>query len=105
MDDTAEIDSWTPHGVIFPDGTHYPPTQAHSTSCFMKMCSLSEILNQIITHIYDPLRKSGEAEMQKLVREQSQKLRQWWDELQLFLKLNVQELPSYCPPSHIVTLK
>ncbi|KAI5306930.1 hypothetical protein KEM56_006393 [Ascosphaera pollenicola] len=104
LDDTAEIDIWTPHGVIFPDGTHYPPTQAHSTSCFMKMCSLSEILNQIITHIYDPLRKSGEAEMQKLVREQSQRLQQWWDELQPFLKLNVQELPPYCPPSHIVTL-
>ncbi|KAI5292560.1 hypothetical protein KEM52_006260 [Ascosphaera acerosa] len=91
LDDTAEIDSWTPHGVIFPEGMLYPPTQAHSTSCFMRICSLSEILNQIITHIYDPLRRSGETEMHTLIRDQSHKLRLWWDELQPFLKLNVQE--------------
>ncbi|KAI5301265.1 hypothetical protein KEM55_007206 [Ascosphaera atra] len=72
---------------------------------FVYRPAFTQILNQIITHIYDPVRKSSEAEMQKCVREQSQRLRQWWDELQPFLKINAQQLPSYCPPSHIVTLK
>ncbi|OJD14919.1 hypothetical protein AJ78_04778 [Emergomyces pasteurianus Ep9510] len=104
LDDTAEIEIWTPHGVVFPEGTHYPPTQAHATSCFMKMCSLTEILNQIIIHIYDPIRKSTEAEFQTCVDQQSRNLERWWDELPVFLKLIVDNLPPYSPPSHIVTL-
>ncbi|KAK2732011.1 hypothetical protein FQN55_004272 [Onygenales sp. PD_40] len=104
LDDTAEIEIWTPHGLIFPEGTHYPPAQAHATSCFMKMCSLTEILNQIIIHIYDPVRKSTEREFQDCVDQQSRNLETWWDELPVFLKLIVDNLPPYCPPSHIVTL-
>ncbi|WEW54692.1 hypothetical protein PRK78_000114 [Emydomyces testavorans] len=104
LDDTAEIEIWTPHGVVFPEGMHYPPTQAHSTSCFMRMCSLSEILNQIIIHIYDPIRQRPEAQILNCVREQGDNLRKWWNELPPFLKLIVNDLPTYCPPSHIVTL-
>ncbi|KAL2366834.1 hypothetical protein RJZ56_000165 [Blastomyces dermatitidis] len=105
LDDTAEIEIWTPHGIVFPEGTHYPPTQAYATSCFMKMCSLTEILNQIIIHVYDPIRKSTEAEFQTCVGQQSRNLEEWWDELPVFLKLIVDYLPPYSPPSHIVTLK
>ncbi|EEH09662.1 conserved hypothetical protein [Histoplasma capsulatum G186AR] len=104
LDDTAEIEIWTPHGVVFPEGTHYPPTQSHATSCFMKMCSLTEILNQIIIHIYDPVRKSTEAEFQTCLVQQSSSLERWWDELPVFLKLIIDNLPPYSPPSHIVTL-
>ncbi|KAK2751036.1 hypothetical protein FQN57_000111 [Myotisia sp. PD_48] len=104
LDDTAEIEIWTPHGVIFPEGVHYPPTQAHSTSCFMKMCSLAQILNQIIIHIYNPIRQNTECQIQRCVSEQSAKLEQWWNDLPPFLKLSVNNLPTYCPPSHIVTL-
>lgn len=105
VDDTSEVEPWTPHGVIFPEGTHYPPTQAHSTSCFMRMCGLAEILNQIIIHIYDPVRKSTEAEFYACVQEQGKNLKQWWDDLPDFLRLVATDLPPYCPPSHIVTLK
>ncbi|PGH26505.1 hypothetical protein AJ80_01819 [Polytolypa hystricis UAMH7299] len=104
LDDTAEIEIWTPHGLVFPEGTHYPPTQAHSTSCFMKMCSLAEILNQIIIHIYDPVRRSSESELRSCVREQSRNLEKWWEELPTFLKLTVNDLPTFSPPSHIQTL-
>lgn len=105
MDDTAECEIWTPHGVVFPEGTQYPQTPAHSTSCFVKMCSLSEILNQIIIHMYDPIRRSTEQQFVQCAAEQTHNLQQWWDELPSFLKLSVGNLPSYCPPSHIVTLK
>jgi hypothetical protein len=105
VDDTSEAEMWTPHGVVFPDGRHYPPTPAHSTSCFMKMCGLAEILNQIIIHIYDPLRQSTEHEFHTCVREQERNLKTWWDGLPDFLRLEVSSLPFYCPPSHIVILK
>lgn len=105
VDDTSEIEPWTPHGVTFPDGAHYPPTQAHSTSCFMRMCGLAEILNQILIHIYDPMRQSSEAEFFECVQEQAKNLSEWWEELPDYLKLVATDLPPYCPPSHIMTLK
>ncbi|KAL1872866.1 hypothetical protein Plec18167_006516 [Paecilomyces lecythidis] len=104
LDDTSEIEAWTPHGVVFPEGMQYPPAQAHSTSCFMRMCGLAEILNQIIIHIYDPVRKSTESEFYTCVQEQGRNLKEWWEELPEFLKLVATNLPLYCPPSHIVTL-
>ncbi|KAL4880947.1 fungal-specific transcription factor domain-containing protein [Aspergillus karnatakaensis] len=104
LDDTSELEPWTPHGVVFPDGSHYPPTQAHSTSCFVEMCGLMEILNQVLIHIYDHNRQISEAEFHTCVREQSRNLSGWWDELPEHLKLIPTELPPYSPPSHIVTL-
>ncbi|KAL4934516.1 putative C6 transcription factor [Aspergillus undulatus] len=104
LDDTSELESWTPHGVIFPDGAQYPPTQAHSTSSFVEMCGLMEILNQILVHIYDHNRQISEAEFQNCVREQSSNLGEWWEHLPEHLKLIATDLPPYSPPSHIVTL-
>lgn len=105
LDDTAEVEIWTPHGVDFPEGTHYPPSQAHSTSCFMKTCGLAEILNQILIHIYDPIRQVSEAEFHDCVREQAQNLEGWWEELPPYLKMIPADLPPYSPPGHIVILK
>ncbi|KAK8045453.1 C6 transcription factor [Apiospora rasikravindrae] len=56
-DDSAEEELWIPHGVTFAPGKQYPPTPAHSTSCFIKMCELSVIFNQILINIYDPLQQ------------------------------------------------
>lgn len=105
LDDTSETESWTPHGVVFADGSKYPPTQARSTSCFIEMCGLMEILNQILVHIYDHNRRISEAEFHTCVREQSRNLSGWWDELPEHLKLIPTDLPPYSPPSHVVTLK
>ncbi|KAL4949010.1 fungal-specific transcription factor domain-containing protein [Aspergillus filifer] len=104
LDDTSELESWTPHGVVFPDGAQYPPAQAHSASSFVEMCGLMEILNQILVHIYDHNRQVSEAEFQNCVREQSANLGRWWDNLPEHLKLIATDLPPYSPPSHIVTL-
>ncbi|QKX62118.1 uncharacterized protein TRUGW13939_09274 [Talaromyces rugulosus] len=104
LDDTAESEIWYPHGVTFPQGAEYPPMQAHSTSCFVKMCGLAEILNQILVHIYDPLRQTSDSEFRNCIIQQEKNLSQWWDELPDFLRLVAGELPPYCPPSHIVTL-
>ncbi|KAL4788578.1 fungal-specific transcription factor domain-containing protein [Aspergillus varians] len=104
LDDTSELEPWTPHGVVFSDGAQYPPTQAHSTSCFVEMCGLMEILNQILIHIYDHNRQISDTELHTCVREQSRNLGGWWDDLPEHLKLPPTDLPPYSPPSHIVTL-
>ena len=105
LDDTSEIETWIPHGVTFPEGMHYPPMQAHSTSCFMKMCGLAEILNQVLVYIYDPVRESSETEFYGCIHEQAKNLADWWEELPDYLRLTPGELPPYCPPSHIALLK
>ncbi|KAH9217762.1 fungal-specific transcription factor domain-containing protein [Leptodontidium sp. 2 PMI_412] len=104
LDDSAETELWKPHGIVYPEGFEYPPTQAHSISCFMRMCQLSEIFNQILIHIYDPLGRNAEAEIQACLASESRALGKWWDDLPTFLRIDAKELPAYCPPSHIVTL-
>lgn len=69
------------------------------------MCGLAEILNQILVHVYDPMRQSTEAEFFDCVQEEARNLGEWWDELPDYLKLVATDLPPYSPPSHIMTLK
>ncbi|KAF9871318.1 hypothetical protein CkaCkLH20_11239 [Colletotrichum karsti] len=104
FDDSAENDSWTPFGVVPQGGWKYPPSHAYSTSCFMQMCRLSVIFNEILVHMYDPVRPNSQAEMQDCLVKQEPALQQWWDELPPHLKLESSNLPKLAPPSHIITL-
>jgi hypothetical protein len=71
----------------------------------MKMCGLAEVLNQILIHIYDPMRQTTASELYDCIQEQAKNLSDWWDDLPDYLKLVATDLPSYCPPSHIMILK
>ena len=71
----------------------------------MRMCQLSEIFNQILIHIYDPLGQNSELEVQTCLANEGQALRVWWEELPNFLRIDTKTPPVQCPPSHIVTLK
>ncbi|KAL9113294.1 MAG: hypothetical protein Q9227_002629 [Pyrenula ochraceoflavens] len=104
LDDTSEIEAWTPHGVEYPPGQEYTPQPARATSCFVQMCKLSEILNDILNHLYDPLRESPAIGIQSYIEEQDGRLEHWWKQLPEFLKLLPTSLPHHCPPGHIVTL-
>ena len=104
MDDSAEDEPWVPFGLKV-NGIEYPPTPAHSTSCFKKMCQLSIIFNEILLHMYDPLRQNTETEMRDCFERQEIALKQWWEDLSTPLKLEVNNLPSLAPPAHIVLLK
>lgn len=89
-----------------PDGGwKYPPSPSHSVSCFMNMCQLSIIFNEILVHMYDPVRPNSQAEMQECLLEQEVALRHWWEELPHHLRIDPVALPSLAPPAHIVTLK
>ncbi|THX57104.1 hypothetical protein D6D06_03902, partial [Aureobasidium pullulans] len=101
MDDTAETELWMPHGLSSPD---YPPRQAHSISCFIQMCGLAEILNQVLIQFYGPTCDLSSSKALACALEQSSKMRVWWRDLPEHLKINVGALPRQAPPSHIVTL-
>ncbi|USP76410.1 SwnK [Curvularia clavata] len=101
MDDTAEIEPWTPHGL---PTANYRPRQAHSISCFIQMCSLAEILNQILIHLYNPFHELSPTNAYQCAISEGSRLRDWWRDLPEHLKINLAEMHSDCPPSHIVTL-
>ena len=105
LDDTAEIDIWMPQGLDQASTANYPPTQAHTTSCFINTCALSEILGMILMTMYNPARTSSLAEVADCATEGESRLTAWYSQLPGHLKMTLQPLPEFCPPSHIVTLK
>lgn len=102
MDDTAEIEPWTPHGLLT---SNYRPKQAHSISCFIQMCGLAEILNEILINLYNPSKDIPRSNAYRCANAQSSKLRDWWRDLPEHLKINHTDPQLECSPSHIVTLK
>ena len=71
----------------------------------MRMCQLSEIFNQILIHMYDPMGQNSEVEINSCLTSEGAALLHWWQDLPSFLRIDPQKLPTQCPPSHIVTLK
>ena len=105
MDDTGETDVWYPQGIPEDLAAKYPPMQAHTTSCFIHICSLSEILNQLLLTMYNPIQQSTHAEIMACAALQDRNLARWHDRLPKHLRIPVPQVPVHCPPSHIVTLK
>ncbi|KIW16296.1 hypothetical protein PV08_06347 [Exophiala spinifera] len=104
LDDSAEIEVWSPSGVGVIDEQNYPPTQSHATSCFINMCSLSEVLHRILRQLYDPLNEIPEDSKKSYILNETANMQIWWDRLPPFLKISTSDLPHYCPPSHVATL-
>jgi hypothetical protein len=102
VDDTAELDVWTPHGLL---SSHYPPKQAHSISCVIQVCELAEVLNQILVYLYSSSQNLAPIRAYKYALAAGSKLRDWWRDLPAHLKINLTAVALDCPPSHIVTLK
>ncbi|KAI7161436.1 hypothetical protein KC316_g19841 [Hortaea werneckii] len=104
MDDTGELDIWRPQGIPPHLAAIYPPMQAHTTSCFVHICSLAEILDVVLVTMYNPVEQSSHAEVLACAASQGRKLTDWYDHLPSHLRIRVSEMPQHCPPSHIVTL-
>lgn len=71
----------------------------------MRVCSLSEILNQILLLFYTPTRTYTEEETASMLATQDSALKKWKQDLPDFLQMSIDNLPKYCPPVHIAVLK
>ncbi|RMY34909.1 hypothetical protein D0866_04955 [Hortaea werneckii] len=74
MDDTGELDIWRPQGIPPHLAAIYPPMQAHTTSCFVHICSLAEILDVVLVTMYNPVEQSSHAEVLACAASQGRKL-------------------------------
>ncbi|KAL9050747.1 MAG: hypothetical protein Q9162_006454 [Coniocarpon cinnabarinum] len=104
MDDSAEYELWSPQSASGMKQTDYPLTPAHAISSFIWVCKLSQVLNEVLVQVYDPMRHAPDG-MFECIKKQKQALCQWRSALPDFLRLDIGNLPMHCPPSHIVTLK
>lgn len=93
--------------MLLTERNAHPPFPSHSVSTFTWACKLVEILNQLLVEVYNPLKlhRASNRRVQECVRSQKLALEQWWKGLPDFLRMIPEELPLYCPPNHIVTLK
>jgi len=69
------------------------------------MCSLADTLNQILLHLYSPSRESTTSRAYQCAKEEQSRMRDWWRDLPLHLKINLTNQQLACPPGHIVILK
>lgn len=84
----------------------HPPTVAHTESCFVMLCRLSEIISELLLHIYGASLGNTAAEVHSRAAGRGKNLQLLWEELPAALKLDVTNLSSSsCPPGHILLLK
>lgn len=91
-----------PHGLLSP---RYLPKQAHIVSCFVQICALAEVLNQILKHLYSPSLDLTHSQAYQCAVAEGSRLRDWWRDLPSHLKIDLSVSSLECPPSHIVILK
>lgn len=107
LDDFSEHDLWSPDvaGADDSEGaatTGFPPMKYHAVSCFVNSCKLAIIINDIILHLYSNQHGEDGGITLRAIRE---RLDSWRAFSPDHLKLEPDNLPSVCPPPHIVSQK
>ncbi|KAH8655403.1 fungal-specific transcription factor domain-containing protein [Xylariales sp. PMI_506] len=105
LDDSAELELWSPYYedslnlTKLPLG-QYPTMRSHAVSCFANSCKLSVIINDIIIHLYS---RKSRAVTETSLRDIKIRLEDWRTESPVHLRLEPNNLPSVCPPPHILS--
>ncbi|KAK9779907.1 putative Fungal-specific transcription factor domain-containing protein [Seiridium cardinale] len=105
LDDFAEHDLWVPDdtGLAGSDkapASGFPPMKFHVVSCFVNSCKLAVIISDIILHLYSSHHEDDGDITLRAIRE---RLDDWRALTPEHLKLEPDNLPSRCPPPHIVS--
>jgi hypothetical protein len=107
VDTSADSELWCPH---FADSLNmtkhsliqYPPTKSYTVTAFVNSCKLSIIIHDIITTLYYRRDKST---IETAFQEIQDHLENWRAQSPREVKLDPDNLPSICPPPHIVSQK
>jgi hypothetical protein len=107
VDSLTEDELWSPyHGdsinlSLLPIG-QYPPMKTHSISLFEGSCKLAVIINDIILQLYT---KRVTPDAEESLRGIKESLDGWREQSPAHLRYDVDNLPAFCPPPHILTQK
>ena len=107
VDDTAESEIWSPyHEDTSPltrlNPGQYPVLKSHAVSCFANSCKLSVIINDIIVQLYS---KRSRAITESSLNDIKVRLDAWRAESPAHLRYDPDNLPTTCPPPHIISQK
>lgn len=107
LDDFAEHELWSPDGSGLASSEKaaaagFPPMKFHVVSCFVYSCKLAVIISDIILHLYSGQHGEDGDIILRAIRE---RLGDWRACAPDHLKLEPDNLPSICPPPHIVSQK
>ncbi|KAL5461000.1 hypothetical protein PMIN07_005508 [Paraphaeosphaeria minitans] len=105
IDDAMELEEWSPHHDDLLNLTRlaqnqYPDSKSHVVSCFANSCKLSIIINDIILQLYSPKSRTI---TETALRSIKMRLDIWRVELPAHLRYDPENLPSVCPPPHIIS--
>ncbi|KAK6078799.1 Nitrogen assimilation transcription factor nirA 3 [Seiridium cupressi] len=105
LDGFAEHDLWVPDdtgpaGSDKAPASGFPPMKFHVVSCFVNSCKLAVIISDIILHLYSSHHGDDGDITLRAIRE---RLDDWRALTPEHLKLEPDNLPSRCPPPHIVS--
>jgi hypothetical protein len=102
LDDFAEHELWQPYyGADGDTLKNYPETPCYTVSCFISLCRLSVIINDIILGLYSGRKPEN---VGTLVRNMRHQLELWWVTLPAHLRIETSNLPAILPPPHIISL-
>lgn len=87
--------------MVHRDG--YPPRQNHAVSCFVNSCRLAIIINDIVVQLYS--KRNNRSMTESSLRDIKVRLGVWRAESPAHLKYDVDNLPTICPPPHIISQK
>lgn len=103
VDDFAEHEPWQPYyGADGDTLKNYPETPCYTVSCFISLCKLCVIINDIILGLYSGRKPEG---VGTFVRNMRHQLELWWVTLPAHLRIDTGNVPAILPPPHIISLK
>lgn len=64
---------------------------------------LCEIIQKVITRLYQE--RSRPVQVTRLAEDMHDRLEQWFEQIPPQLKVDISNLPTHCPPPHIISVK
>lgn len=104
LDDFEETEAWIPNGLDSrapASNTEYPLTPSYAVSCFRNFCKLGVIVNDILIQLYT----KRQEDISSFVRDTKGRLDAWRAHSDKHLRIDMHNLPSACPPPHIIFQK
>ena len=107
VDTSAEMETWTPYygdslNLTKMTQHQYPQMTSHSVSCFANSCKLSIIINDIIVQLYSKRNRTITVDS---LRDLKSRLDNWRAESPPHLRYDPDNLPTICPPPHLISQK
>ncbi|VUC20450.1 unnamed protein product [Clonostachys rosea] len=105
LDDSTDLDIWSPYygnslNLTKFTQNQYPPMRNYAVSSFINSCKLSMIIHDIIVQLYY---RRNRTNTEETIKDIKSRLDSWRVNSPRHLKYDPDNLPTICPPPHIIS--